>query len=68
VYYVTLSWDDGFRRSVARIAEIYERHGLRTEFNVVATYHQVDPKTFGDFSFWNEMQARGRFLYAILGM
>jgi peptidoglycan/xylan/chitin deacetylase (PgdA/CDA1 family) len=59
MYYITLSWDDGFTRSVAKIAEIYERYGLHAEFNVVVTFHEHDPQTFGDFGLWNELQARG---------
>jgi peptidoglycan/xylan/chitin deacetylase (PgdA/CDA1 family) len=62
MYYVTLSWDDGFTRSVAKIAEIYERYDLRAEFNVVVTFHQADPQTFGDFGLWNELQARGHII------
>jgi peptidoglycan/xylan/chitin deacetylase (PgdA/CDA1 family) len=62
MYYVTLSWDDGFTRSVNQIAEIYERFGLRAEFNVVVTYHAHDPQTFGDFGLWNELQARGHII------
>lgn len=62
MHYVTLSWDDGFSHSVAKIAEIYERCGLRAEFNVVVTFHQHDPQTFGDFNLWNELQARGHII------
>ena len=58
MHYVTLSWDDGFIRSVTRIAAIYERYGLRAEFNVVVTFHEYDPQTFGGFELWNELQAR----------
>ena len=62
MYYITLSWDDGFTRSVGKIAEIYERFGLRAEFNVVVTFHEYDPQTFGDFGLWNELQARGHII------
>lgn len=62
MYYVTLSWDDGFSRSVSKIAEIYERFGLRAEFNVVVTFHEHDPQTFGGFKLWNELQARGHII------
>jgi len=62
MYYITLSWDDGFTRSVNKIAEIYERFGLRAEFNVVVTYHEHDPQTFGDFGLWNALQARGHII------
>ena len=33
---VTLSFDDGFKKSFARIAEIYEKHKLSACLNVVA--------------------------------
>lgn len=59
MHYVTISWDDGFTRSVGKIAEIYERYFLRAEFNIVVTFHQNDPQTFGDFGVWNDLQARG---------
>ena len=62
MYYVTLSWDDGFTRSVAKIAEIYERYGLCAEFNVVVTFHEHDRQAFGDFGLWNELQARGHVI------
>ncbi len=62
MHYVTISWDDGFSCSVGKIAEIYERCGLRAEFNVVVTFHQHDPQTFGDFGLWNELQARGHII------
>ena len=64
----TLSFDDGFRKSCIRIAEIYEKYGHSACFNVVATGHL---ETFtapdkgqagfrkGDFALWNELQARG---------
>lgn len=63
---VTLSFDDGFERSSIRTAEIFERHGLVVELNVVATGHQgrLDDKWLrkwrkGDFNLWNELKARG---------
>ncbi len=62
MYYVTLSWDDGFTRSVLKIAEIYERYNLRAEFNVVPKFHEFDPQTFGDFELWNTLQARGHII------
>jgi peptidoglycan/xylan/chitin deacetylase (PgdA/CDA1 family) len=64
---VTLSFDDGFRKSSLRTAEIYEKHGLRACINVIATAHQpgfVLPNEYhrwpvGDFGLWNELQSRG---------
>lgn len=64
---VTLSFDDGFRKSCLRVAEIYESFGLSACLNVIATAHQpgfVLPNEYhkwpvGDFRLWNELQARG---------
>lgn len=64
---VTLSFDDGFRKSSLKTAEIYEKYNLSACINVIATAHQ---KTFelpneyhqspaGDFVLWNELKARG---------
>jgi peptidoglycan/xylan/chitin deacetylase (PgdA/CDA1 family) len=67
MYTVTLSWDDGFRDSTAKIARIYEQFGFRADFNIVATYHQTGrpetPGVFGDFGWWNELHARGHFIH-----
>jgi peptidoglycan/xylan/chitin deacetylase (PgdA/CDA1 family) len=66
VHLVTLSFDDGFERSSLRTVEIFERHGLIAELNVVAAGHRGEPdETWhtgwrkGDFGLWNELQARG---------
>ena len=66
MHVVTLSFDDGFARSSLRTAELFERHGLVAELNVIAaafdgepddTWHDRWPK--GDFGLWNELAARG---------
>ena len=61
---VTLSFDDGFRKSFLRTAEIYEKHRLSACLNVVATglpdgnkYFRESPS--GDFGLWNELKKRG---------
>jgi peptidoglycan/xylan/chitin deacetylase (PgdA/CDA1 family) len=64
---LTLSFDDGFRKSSIKTAEIYDKHGLPACINVIASGHfpdfknpddyQVTPK--GDFDLWNELQDRG---------
>ncbi len=66
VHVVTLSFDDGFASSSLRTAEIFERHGLVAELNVVATGHHTEPDDAwhqgwrkGDFSLWNELKRRG---------
>jgi peptidoglycan/xylan/chitin deacetylase (PgdA/CDA1 family) len=65
VHVVTLSFDDGFERSSIRTAEIFERHGLVVELNVLAAHRgEPDEKWHnkwhkGDFGLWNELKARG---------
>jgi len=64
---VTLSFDDGFQKSFARIAEIHEKHRLSACLNVLAAgfpdaayvteYTRHSP--WGDFGLWNELQRRG---------
>ena len=65
---VTLSFDDGFAKSFAKTAEIYEKYGLSACLNVIATGHQkkyqapgeyIAGAARGDFGLWNELQARG---------
>lgn len=63
---VTLSFDDGFKKSSLKTAEIYEKHNLCACINVVASAHMTDfrPPDYhtvsrGDFALWNELQARG---------
>lgn len=63
---VTLSFDDGFRKSSIKTAEIYERHKLSACINIVASAHMKEFQppdypsvTRGDFKLWNELQARG---------
>ncbi len=64
---VTLSFDDGFKKSSLRTAEIYEKHGLSACINVIATAHlpgfalpnEYHRWPLGDFGLWNELQARG---------
>jgi peptidoglycan/xylan/chitin deacetylase (PgdA/CDA1 family) len=63
----TLSFDDGFKKSSIRTAEIYEKHKLSACINVIATAHLSDfvlPNEYhawpvGDFKLWNELQSRG---------
>jgi peptidoglycan/xylan/chitin deacetylase (PgdA/CDA1 family) len=65
---VTLSFDDGFKKSFIKIAEIYEKHKLSACLNVIATGHHEDfqpPGQYiagsprGDFVLWNELKQRG---------
>ena len=68
MHIVSLSFDDGVRRSFLRIAEIYEKYGQSACLNVIATGHLatfIPPDPYhvnmprGDFALWNELQARG---------
>jgi len=67
LHIVTLSFDDGFRKSFIRTAEIYEKFSLSACFNIVAMGHVpgmlVDDyaltRLIGEWSLWNELQERG---------
>jgi peptidoglycan/xylan/chitin deacetylase (PgdA/CDA1 family) len=68
LHIVSLSFDDGFRKSFIRTAEIYEKFGLSGCFNVIASAHMpgnlvrddyMKQELFGDFGVWNELQDRG---------
>jgi peptidoglycan/xylan/chitin deacetylase (PgdA/CDA1 family) len=68
LHIVTLSFDDGFKKSFLRTAEIYEKFGLSACFNIVAGAHlpgtvvvddYMPREQFGDFGVWNELQDRG---------
>ena len=65
MHIVTLSFDDGFRKSNLEIAEIYERFGLRACMNVLAAPEELVSEQEewgtdrGGFELWNELQARG---------
>ena len=63
---VTLSFDDGFKKSSIKTAEIYEKYTLSACINVVASAHMSEFQppdyadvTRGDFGLWNALQARG---------
>lgn len=60
---VTLSFDDGFRKSFTRTAEIYEKRKLSACLNVVANGIPGDEfirkSPLGDFVLWNELKKRG---------
>lgn len=65
---ITLSFDDGFKQSFYKIADIFEAHGLSACFNVIASGHfpdfqQVDdwilPELLGNFDDWNTLKSRG---------
>ena len=64
---ITLSFDDGFKKSFYHIADIYEEYNLRACLNVIASGHlpafqppnawHLDAR--GDFDDWNSLQRRG---------
>jgi peptidoglycan/xylan/chitin deacetylase (PgdA/CDA1 family) len=63
---VTLSFDDGFKKSSVMTAEIYERYKLSACINVVASAHTENFRApdypdvpRADFGLWNDLQARG---------
>lgn len=66
--YLSLLFDDGFRRSCEQIAEIHEEVGLVASFNIVGEGHTMDRSTLdewqssvavGDFDLWRDLAARG---------
>jgi len=64
---ITLSFDDGFKKSSIKTADIYEKYHLFACINVIATAHLpgfVLPNEYhrwpvGDFGLWNELKQRG---------
>ena len=66
-HFITLSFDDGFKKSSLKTAEIFEKHHLSACINVIATAHLpnfVLPNEYhrwpvGDFELWNELKQRG---------
>ncbi len=73
--FLTISWDDGFARSMLKLASIYEKLGLKAEINVLAIAHEQKERLpanmapdaswgapYGDFGLWNELQARGHVI------
>jgi peptidoglycan/xylan/chitin deacetylase (PgdA/CDA1 family) len=64
---VSLSFDDGFRKSSIRTADIFEKYELSACINVIASAHEKQfelPNEYhawpvGDFELWNDLQSRG---------
>ena len=64
---ITLSFDDGFKKSSIKTAEIYEKYGLSSCINVIASAHLVELGStdayhnwpVGDFTLWNDLKKRG---------
>ena len=49
MHVVSLSFDDGFRKSFLRTAEIYEKFGFSACFNVIASAHIPGNKVRDDY-------------------
>jgi peptidoglycan/xylan/chitin deacetylase (PgdA/CDA1 family) len=65
---LSLSFDDGFKKSFIKTAEIYEKHKLSACLNITAAAHLPKMKSpneyiyrdnVGDFDLWNELHKRG---------
>jgi len=65
---LTLSFDDGFKKSFYKIAQIHEDFGLRACLNVIAAGHlpgfkavgqYILPELLGNFDDWNILKQRG---------
>lgn len=65
---ISFSFDDGFKKSFIKLAEIHEQYGLKACLNVIASGHMknfqaVDdwilPELMGDFDTWNNFVSRG---------
>ncbi|TAE34718.1 MAG: hypothetical protein EAY66_10360 [Sphingobacteriales bacterium] len=64
---LTLSFDDGFKKSFYKIAEIHEAYGLKACLNVIAMGHEkgyvndafIRKETLGNFDDWNTLKRRG---------
>jgi len=67
-HYLSFSFDDGFKKSFNRAAEIHEEYGTKGCFNIIATAHipifkpvgeWILPELMGSFHDWNRMVSRG---------
>ena len=65
---ISFSFDDGFRKSFYRVAEIHENYGTKACLNIIASAHfdsfqAIDewilPSLMGDFEDWNALKSRG---------
>lgn len=61
---VALVFDDGFTRSCLKIAELFEKRGLRATYAVLVDHENFMPAfPKGDFALWNALQARGHIIH-----
>lgn len=65
---ITFSFDDGFKKSFLKLADIHEDFGIKACLNIIASGHfpsfkKVDdwilPELMGDFNDWNKLISRG---------
>lgn len=64
---LTLSFDDGFKKSFIKTAEIHEEYGLKACLNIIASAHlwenggpnEYHRDAVGNFDDWNKLQQRG---------
>jgi peptidoglycan/xylan/chitin deacetylase (PgdA/CDA1 family) len=65
---LTLSFDDGFKKSFYKIADIHSEYGLKACLNVIASGHLPEfkgvgkwvlPELMGNFDDWNALKRRG---------
>jgi len=65
---LTFSFDDGFKKSFFKVADIHENYGLKACFNTIATGHfknftvkddWILPEILGNFNDWNALKERG---------
>lgn len=67
-HYISFSFDDGFKKSFYRIAEIHQEYGLNACLNVIASGHLplfnaepkwIPQKLLGNFDDWNALREKG---------
>jgi len=64
---ISLSFDDGFKKSFYKTADIHERYGLKACLNIIASAHmpgkgapnEYHSDPVGDFNDWNILKQRG---------
>ena len=65
---LSLSFDDGFKKSFYKASEIHEAYGLKACLNVIASGHMrsfkaidkwILPELLGNFDDWNTLKQRG---------
>jgi len=67
-HYLSLSFDDGFKKSFTRVAEIHDEYGTKACLNIIASAHlpsfktvgkYIHPKLMGSFNDWNKLVSKG---------